>query len=73
MVMVGRLGAIALAQLAIAFIVSLNGGLSGARDTLWIMDLTLIIILGVRLLLTLILIWIAWGLVGVWLTMIIES
>lgn len=64
---------LALAQPAIAYIVSLTGGLRGAGDTRWVMYLTLISMLGVRLLLTFIFIWIGWGLVGVWLAMLVES
>jgi len=64
---------LALAQPAIAYIVSLAGGLRGAGDTRWVMYLTLISMLGVRLLLTLLLVWIGWGLTGVWLAMLIES
>src|SRR5690554_2308805 len=64
---------LALTQPAIAYIVSLTGGLRGAGDTRWVMFLTLINMLGLRLGLTLLLVRIGWGLTGVWLAMLIES
>lgn len=64
---------LAMAQPAIAYIVSLTGGLRGAGDTRWVMYLTLINMLGLRLLLTLLLVWFGWGLTGVWLAMLVES
>lgn len=64
---------LALAQPAIAYIVSLTGGLRGAGDTRWVMYLTLFNNLVIRLIITLALIWSGWGLTGVWLAMLVES
>jgi|LSQX01.3.fsa_nt_gb putative MATE family efflux protein len=63
---------IGLAQPAMAYAASLTGGLRGAGDTLWAMYLTLLNTLGVRLLLTLSLVYTGWGLTGVWAAMIVE-
>ena len=62
-----------LAQPAMSFVNSLTGGLRGAGDTLWAMYLTLLNMLGVRLLLTLLLVYIGWGLAGVWAAMLVET
>jgi Na+-driven multidrug efflux pump len=64
---------LALAQPALAYIVSLTGGLRGAGDTRWVMCVTLLHMLVLRLALTLFLVWLGLGLVGVWLAMLIES
>ncbi len=64
---------LAFAQPAIAYIISFTGGLRGAGDTRWVMWLTLISTLGVRLLLTVALVRFGLGLTGVWLAMLVES
>jgi putative MATE family efflux protein len=64
---------LALAQPALAYIVSLTGGLRGAGDTRWAMYLTLFSLFIVRLTLTILLVWAGFGLVGVWVAMLAES
>lgn len=64
---------LALAQPALAYIVSLTGGLRGAGDTRWAMGLTVVNMLGVRLLLTLLAVRLGLGLTGVWAAMLVES
>ena len=64
---------LALAQPALAYIVSLTGGLRGAGDTRWAMGLTVLNMLGVRLLLTLLAVRLGLGLTGVWAAMLVES
>lgn len=64
---------LALAQPALACIVSLMGGLRGAGDTRWVMYVTLLHMLVLRMAITLILVWLGMGLVGVWLAMLVES
>lgn len=64
---------LALAQPALAWIVSFSGGLRGAGDTRWPMYLTVLNVFGVRLLLTLLFIRLGLGLLGVWLAMLVES
>jgi putative MATE family efflux protein len=64
---------LALAQPALAYIVSLTGGLRGAGDTRWAMYLTLFSMLVLRMALTLLLVWAGLGLVGVWTAMLVEA
>jgi putative MATE family efflux protein len=70
---VSPLRLLALAQPALAYIVALNGGLRGAGDTRWPMGLTILNMLGLRLVLTLAAVRLGYGLAGVWAAMLIES
>lgn len=63
---------VAFSQIPFSILMVLNGGLRGAGDTRWVMYITTLGQWGIRLVLTLLLIWLGFGLVGVWIAMLID-
>lgn len=64
---------LALTQPALAVVVSLTGGLRGAGDTLWVMLITAVSMLVIRLGITIGLVYMGMGLFGVWVAMAVEA
>lgn len=64
---------IAFAQVPFAAVMILSGGLRGAGDAKYVMYTTIISQCGIRLLLSFMALWLGYGLVGIWVAMLVDS
>lgn len=64
---------IAFAQIPFAAVMILSGGLRGAGDTRYVMYTTIISQCGVRLILSVLALWLGYGLTGIWAAMLVDA